>query len=64
MRPWVSFDGKTTIHYRGEPADNQCCRCGEQWRDGPGGFASIKACPACGSLYWRWLNYAGKGKPR
>lgn len=38
-------------------AKNRCSDCGREWSDLPIGFARHDRCPACGSLYWQWLNY-------
>ena len=38
-------------------AHNRCNRCGHEWKDRPGQFAKHRECPACGSVYWTWVNY-------
>ena len=39
-------------------AANRCCDCSHEWQDLPFGHARFHACPRCGSVYWRWLDYA------
>ena len=39
-------------------AEYACCDCRTRWSDHPGGFARHSSCPACGSKYFRWENYA------
>ena len=38
-------------------AHNRCLGCEHEWHDRPGSFAGHAHCPACGGLYWKWLNY-------
>ena len=42
--------------------ENRCVECGHEWRDRPVGFAGHHECPKCGSLYWKWQNYAPDAK--
>jgi hypothetical protein len=38
-------------------AHNRCQRCAHEWHDKPGQLADhYGGCPACGNLYWTWLN--------
>ena len=47
----------------GKMAYNRCCGCAHEWQDKPMGYAHHLVCPACGSEYWQWLNYAAS-EPR
>ena len=37
--------------------DNLCLACGYRWFDYPRQWAEHDACPQCGGLYWKWMNY-------
>lgn len=38
---------------------NKCTNCKHSWRDYPGAYSKTNAqCPACGSIYYRWVDYA------
>lgn len=43
---------------------NRCSECAKEWSDLPIGFARHDRCPACGSLYWEWLNYEEEAPQR
>lgn len=43
-------------------AENECLKCGHEWKDRSGEWARCYAsgCPSCGSRYWKWRNHGDR----